>query len=118
MASAPSSRTRSGPRQSAADPRIARRFAARGWALQVNATSLLGHHGPAIDRLAWHLLDKGLVALVGSDGHRWTRPALLDGAWELVSERYGNGTAHLFDGSALGLGRSAEEPRRVAGQRA
>jgi protein-tyrosine phosphatase len=102
----------------AADPRIVRRFAARGWALQVNATSLIGHHGPAIESLAWRLLDKGLIALVGSDGHRWTRPALLDGAWELVSERYGNGAAHLFDGSALGFGQAAVAPRRVAGQRA
>ena len=84
----------------------------------MNATSLIGHHGPVIERLAWQLLDKGHVALVGSDGHRWTRPALLDGAWELVSERYGDGAAHLFDGSALGFGQAATEPRRVAGQRA
>jgi len=101
----------------AANPRLARRLYDRGWALQVNATSIIGHHGPAIERLAWNMLDKGYVAIVGSDGHRWTRPALLDGAWELVHERYGNDAAHLFDGSALGFG-AAVEPRRVAGQRA
>ncbi len=101
----------------AAEPRIARRLSERGWALQLNATSVIGHHGPAIERLAWNLLDKGYVALVGSDGHRWTRPALLDGAWDLVHERYGDSATHLFDGSALGFG-AAVEPRRVAGQRA
>jgi protein-tyrosine phosphatase len=101
----------------AADPRVARRLAERGWALQLNATSVIGHHGPAIERLAWNLLDKGYVSLVGSDGHRWTRPALLDGAWDLVHERYGDSATHLFDGSVLGFG-AAVEPRRVAGQRA
>jgi protein-tyrosine phosphatase len=101
----------------AAEPRIARRFAERGWALQVNATSVIGHHGPAIERLAWDLLEQGHVSLVASDGHRWTRPALLDGAWELVHERLGNAAVHLFDGSALGFG-AAVQRRRVAGQRA
>jgi protein-tyrosine phosphatase len=99
------------------EPRVARRLSERGWALQLNATSVIGHHGPAIERLAWDLLDKGYVTLVGSDGHRWTRPALLDGAWDLVHERYGDSVTNLFDGSALGFG-AALEPRRVAGQRA
>ena len=102
----------------AAQPRIARRFAERGWAVQVNATSVIGHHGPAIERLAWNLLDKGYVSIVGSDGHRWTRPALLDGAWDLVRDRYGVDAAHLFDGSSLGFGAAAADTRRVAGQRA
>ena len=48
-----------------------------------------------------------------SDGHRWSGPRSLDEAYELVSERYGDGAARLFDGSALGcaLGRD-QEPRR------
>ena len=100
----------------AENPRLVRRLSERGWALQVNATSVIGHHGPAIERLAWNMLEKGFVAIVGSDGHRWTRPALLDGAWELVHERYGDDAVHLFDGSALGFG--AAVSRRVAGQRA
>jgi protein-tyrosine phosphatase len=101
----------------AENPRLVRRLSERGWTLQVNATSVIGHHGPAIERIAWNMLDKGYVSIVASDGHRWTRPALLDGAWDLVRARYGDDAAHLFDGTALGFG-AAVQPRRVAGQRA
>ena len=87
-----------------ADPAVARDLAARDWALQVNASSLLGRHGPASAEVGWGLLEDGLAALVASDGHRTTRPPHLDEAFELACERLGPERARpLFDGSALGL---------------
>jgi protein-tyrosine phosphatase len=85
------------------DPAVADELAARGWTLQVNASSLTGRHGPHIEELGWSLVDRGLVGVVGSDGHRATRPAHLDAAYRLVRERIGEGAASLFDGSALGV---------------
>src|SRR5262245_62696364 len=72
-----------------ADPGSAVGLRARGWLLQMNATSVLGHHGPAIELTAWRLLGAGLVDLFGSDGHRASRPATLDDAYRLVEERVG-----------------------------
>jgi protein-tyrosine phosphatase len=85
-------------------PRIAGELAARGWLVQVNATSLTGYHGPLSELLGWKLVDEGLVSLVASDGHRAARPARLDGAYALARERLGAAADRLFDGSALGLG--------------
>jgi len=73
----------------------------RGWLLQMNATSVLGYHGAAIELTAWRLLRDGLVDLFGSDGHRTARPATLDDAYRLVAARMGEGARRLFDGSAL-----------------
>jgi tyrosine-protein phosphatase YwqE len=74
--------------------------------VQVNATSLLGRHGLAAERIGWRLLERGDAALVASDGHRATRPPHLDDAYDLVCERIGDDRATtLFDGSALGLTR-------------
>jgi protein-tyrosine phosphatase len=88
----------------ARDAKVAIGFADRGWLLQVNATSMIGHHGAAIERLAWHLLERNIVSIVASDGHSWTRPPHLDCAYELARERLGQGAERLFDGSALGVG--------------
>jgi protein-tyrosine phosphatase len=87
-----------------ARPELADELAARGWPLQVNATSLLGRHGPVAEAIGWGLLERGLAAIVASDGHRPTRPATLDEAWRAVSGRLGEEAGRLFDGSALGLG--------------
>ena len=78
-------------------------LAERGWLLQVNATSLLGRHGPGVEEAAWHLLEYGLAALVASDGHRGARPARLDEAYSLARRRVGSDAGRLFDGSALGV---------------
>ena len=87
------------------NPGLADELAERGWPLQVNASSLLGRHTPEMEREGWRLIDDGLAALVASDGHRATRPMLLDGAYELTRARVGEERAlHLFDGSALGVG--------------
>ena len=85
------------------DATVAVGFADRGWLLQVNATSMIGYHGPAIERLAWQLLERDVVSVVASDGHSWTRPPHMDWAYELAAERLGRGAERLFDGSALGV---------------
>ena len=77
-------------------------LAERGWPLQINGSSLLGRHGVEAEALAWQLLEQGQAKAVASDGHRVTRPARLDEAYELVEARVGEEAAlPLFDGSAL-----------------
>jgi len=94
------------------DPEIAEELAARGWLLQVNATSVTGDHGPSAAELAWQLIEGGHVALVASDGHRPSRPPHLDAAFAAVRARVGGDRAKpLFDGSALGL---SSRPLEVA----
>jgi protein-tyrosine phosphatase len=88
------------------DRELPRRLAERGWAVQVNATSLVGRHGAAAEQFGWRLVERGDAALIASDGHRTTRPPHLDQAYALVRERVGEARAtELFDGSALGLTR-------------
>jgi protein-tyrosine phosphatase len=60
-----------------ADRRL-RSLAARGALLQVNATSLLGRHGPSAQTGAVRLLREGLVWCLASDGHPGTRDDTLD----------------------------------------
>ncbi|TML55360.1 MAG: hypothetical protein E6G15_03465 [Actinobacteria bacterium] len=95
------------------DPALPARLVERGWPLQVNATSLLGRHGEEAEAIGWELIELGHAEIVASDGHRLTRPACLDDAYELVSERVGEEAAWaLFDGSAI---RSARPiPSRAA----
>jgi protein-tyrosine phosphatase len=94
------------------DPGRAFELAER-WPLQLNATSLVGYHGPEIQELAWRLLD--VATVVASDGHRLARPARLDETFELVRARVGEDDAlPLFDGSALGLRRSLATPTKEA----
>jgi protein-tyrosine phosphatase len=84
------------------DPERARGYGERGWLLQVNATSLTGRHGPGPERMGWWLVEEGLASLVGSDGHRRSRPPFLDDAYALVRDRAGTATAdELFGGAAL-----------------
>jgi protein-tyrosine phosphatase len=83
------------------EPKLADDLAERGWLLQVNSTSLLGRHGPDPAALAWDLLDRGVAALVGSDGHRTERPPYLDEAYRLARARLGERALRFFDGSAL-----------------
>jgi protein-tyrosine phosphatase len=83
------------------DPGVAEELAARGWTVQVNATSLTGRHGPEIEELGWQFVETGVATVVASDGHRLTRPAHLDDAYRLARRRLGERAASLFDGSAL-----------------
>jgi protein-tyrosine phosphatase len=73
----------------------------RGWLVQVNGSSLLGSHGRPEAELAWSLIERGLVDLVASDGHRATRPPHLDGAYNVARSKMGAAADALFDGSAL-----------------
>jgi protein-tyrosine phosphatase len=74
----------------------------RDWLLQVNATSLLGYHGPEQAEEGWRLVEDGLADLVASDGHRAARPPFLDAAYDLVLGRAGAERANaLFTGAAL-----------------
>src|ERR671939_807506 len=91
-------------------PALAAELAERGWPLQVNATSLLGRHGPEREALGWRFVRDGLASVVASDGHRATRPAQLDGAWKLVHAELGSAARRLFDGSAVGLHEPLEQP--------
>ncbi|MBA2567863.1 MAG: hypothetical protein H0V11_00800 [Actinobacteria bacterium] len=95
------------------DPAIAEELSARGWLLQVNATSVLGLHGPGPEELAWRFLETRQASLVASDGHRTTRPPYLDAAYDRVRERLGERAPGFFDGSALGLSRQ-QTPSRAA----
>ena len=98
-----------------ARPVLAEELAEHGWPLQVNSTSLTGRHGPEAEALAWRLVESGHAKVVGSDGHRLTRPARLDDAYELVSARVGEEAAlPLFDGTALGITDWLRPPSRAA----
>jgi protein-tyrosine phosphatase len=83
------------------NPGLATGLRERGWLLQLNATSIVGYHGPEIEANAWRLLDEGLGDLVASDGHRRARPPRLDDAYRTVQARLGAGADALFDGRAL-----------------
>jgi protein-tyrosine phosphatase len=96
------------------DPLIADELAARNWTLQVNATSLIGRHGPEPEELGWSLVERGLAQVVASDGHRATRPAHLDQAYALASARLGERAAALFDGSALAVVTQSPTASRAA----
>ena len=89
------------------EPALAARIAALGCLVQVNASSLTGWEGPEIEQLAWRILEEGTASLVGSDGHRPTRPPHLDEAYALAADRLGGAARTLFDGSPLGLAAAA-----------
>ena len=79
-----------------------RSLAEAGWPLCLNGPSLTGDHGAAAERTAWQLLDDGVVSIVASDAHGFTRPPRLDGAYAAVEAAVGRDAAlPLFDGSAL-----------------
>jgi|SRR5438445_4603060 len=96
-------------------PELADELAARGWTLQVNATSLLGRHGDEPAELGWDFLERGIATIVASDGHRPMRPPHLDEAHALAVRRLGDARAlPLFDGSALGLATPSRTAARAA----
>lgn len=84
-----------------ADPGEVLPFHERGWLIQVNASSLLGRHGAGPAAIARTLLERGVAALVASDGHHAQRPPFLDDAYVEASQRLGERADAFFDGSAL-----------------
>lgn len=70
---------------------------ARGAALQVTGTSLLGGYGRSIQERARSLLDRGLVHFVASDAHDLThRPPGLATAAREIDRRWGTEVAELL----------------------
>lgn len=59
-----------------------------GAKLQVNASSLVGHHGKHAKKWAWLLLDSGMVDYIASDTHA-SRPNDYAEARRLVLKKYG-----------------------------
>jgi protein-tyrosine phosphatase len=83
------------------DPGLGAGLHERGWLLQVNATSVVGYHGTAIENAAWKLIEDDCADLVASDGHRTARPPHLDEAFRTVQAMLGERAVALFDGRAL-----------------
>ena len=79
----------------------------RGWLVQANGSSLLGHHGRAERRLAWQLVRSRLIDLVASDGHRASRPPFLDEVSRALEQELGRDGRALVDGTALARVRRA-----------
>lgn len=59
---------------------------AAGAVLQVNACSLLGHHGPVVKDTAERLVRSGLAYVIGSDGHPGTREHTLEDGFRAAVE--------------------------------
>jgi protein-tyrosine phosphatase len=84
------------------DPTSVRPLAEAGWPLCLNGPSLTGDHGTTAERIAWRLLDDGVVSLVASDAHGFGRPPRVDAAYATVEAAVGREAATpLFDGSAV-----------------
>jgi protein-tyrosine phosphatase len=60
-----------------------------GALLQVNAGSLLGDYGSAIEQLAWQLLAEGLVHVIGTDHHADSRIVSPRNAFDEITRRGG-----------------------------
>ncbi len=100
------------------DPGFAERLADAGAVLQVDACSLLGADGPAIEADAWRLLEQGLGSLVASDAHTPAEAADLGRAHAAIAERLGPTTAErLCDGAALALLDTADAVPTLAAAR-
>jgi protein-tyrosine phosphatase len=79
--------------------------------LQVNWSSLIGHHGPEAETLAWALVLRGYVHCLATDGHdaRFRNAGVVKIAAEAVADKLGPGNLALM---------SRENPARLlAGKR-
>jgi protein-tyrosine phosphatase len=86
------------------DPGFAERLAAAGAVLQVDACSLLGADGPAIEADGWRIIAEGLASLVASDAHTPEEAGDLGKAHAVIAARFDLATAdRLCDGSVLVL---------------
>jgi protein-tyrosine phosphatase len=81
----------------------------RGWKqsgalLQINAGSLLGDYGHAIEKLGWAVLREGLADLIATDHHADSRVVSLRAAVAEVARRGGDDVARIL---------GSENPARV-----
>ncbi|MFT3865522.1 MAG: hypothetical protein QM729_14730 [Solirubrobacterales bacterium] len=84
------------------EPGFAERLLEADALLQVDACSLLGTDGPAIETEAWRLLDEGLAALVASDAHAPGSATDLAQVHAAIAKRLDIATAdRLCTGAAL-----------------
>ena len=85
-----------------------RKWKLAGAALQINASSLLGDHGAAIEALAWQALSEGLADVVATDHHADYRVVSPRAAYQKIVARGGTEAAPLLLG---------ENPSRVIANR-
>jgi protein-tyrosine phosphatase len=83
-----------------------------GALLQVNAGSLLGRYGERAQRLAWALLERGMVDYLGSDYHARGRCAVAECRAELERRGAGEQAALLMEANPARL-LNGEEPLPV-----
>jgi protein-tyrosine phosphatase len=67
-----------------------------GALLQVNAGSLLGDYGQAIETLAWEVLAEGLAHVIATDHHADSRVVSPRVAFDLMSDRGGAESARVL----------------------
>jgi protein-tyrosine phosphatase len=68
----------------------------QGAFLQLNASSLLGRHGPQASSRGWELAESGLPFVLASDAHSLSRPPLLsEAARRLESAGFAAETVHF-----------------------
>lgn len=72
------------------DSQRVQEFVDSGYIIQVNATSLLGHHGKHAQKFAYQLIDQGLVHVIATDTHRASgrRVPCLQETFDLLSKKY------------------------------
>jgi protein-tyrosine phosphatase len=85
-----------------------------GAALQVNASSLLGAHGPQARAAGLDLVRRGLVTAIARDAHRPTRPARLTEAVAMLAGHGIDGRPLVDVNPAALLGHGLERPRAAA----
>lgn len=78
----------------AIEPRMLTRWLDHRAHLQVTASSLTGDFGTKVQRVAWNILNAGVVELVATDSHdtNFRRPRM-ETAFQLISARLGKGIA-------------------------
>lgn len=76
------------------NPAKIRPFIEAGCQLQITAASLLGQFGPAIENVAWQLIESGHVTAIASDCHNISgrRPRMAE-AKAILMQRYGTALA-------------------------
>ena len=73
-------------------------FIESGCIIQVNATSFLGYHGKQAKKIAFQLLDEGLIHVIATDTHRATgsRKPCLNKIFYLLEKKYNYHAIHTL----------------------